>query len=158
LTSDSRGYQTHLSAFLDRWLPDEMRPDRGIVEAELEEIFHGFFNSPAHTELAGARILGREVPLLMPWNGQIMEGVIDVIYERDGLLYLADYKTDRIAREELKRGAERYRQQAQIYAEAARLSLKREVAAFKLIFLRLGEAVEIKPAREQGEFFPQARP
>jgi ATP-dependent helicase/nuclease subunit A len=104
-----------------------------------------FFRSSLQTyaELAAARILGREVSLLMPWNGQIMEGVIDVIYERDGLLYLADYKTDRIAREELEQGAERYRQQAQIYAEAARLSLKREVAAFKLIFLRLGEAVEI---------------
>ena len=33
----------------------------------------------------------------MPWNGQIMEGVIDLIYEKNGLLYLADYKTDRIA-------------------------------------------------------------
>ena len=143
LSADSRGYQTHLSAFIDHWLPDEMRPDCGAVQADLQEIFQGFFGSPAHAELAAARILGREVSLLMPWSGQIMEGVIDVIYEGDGLLYLADYKTDRIAHDELTRGAERYRQQAQIYAEAARLSLKREVAAFKLIFLRLGEAVEI---------------
>ncbi|MBI3063368.1 MAG: UvrD-helicase domain-containing protein [Deltaproteobacteria bacterium] len=153
LSADSRGYQTNLSAFIDRWLPDEMRPDRSAVEADLEEIFRGFFGSPAHAELAAARILGREVPLLMPWNGQIMEGVIDVIYERDGLLYLADYKTDRVSREELKRGAERYQQQAQIYAEAARLSLKREVAAFKLIFLRLGEAVEVKVAHATGGRF-----
>ena len=72
-----------------------------------------------------------------------MEGVIDLVYECDGLLYLADYKTDRMTREELKHGAEQYRQQAQIYAEAARLSLKRDVAAFKIIFLRLGEAVEV---------------
>ena len=37
-----------------------------------------FFRSKVYAELAGARILGREVPLLMPWNGQIMEGVIDL--------------------------------------------------------------------------------
>ena len=79
----------------------------------------------------------------MPWDGQIMEGVIDLIYEHDGLLYLADYKTDRIAREELTQGAERYRQQAQIYSRATRQSLQREVAAFKVIFLRLGEAVRV---------------
>ena len=27
-----------------------------------------------------------------------MEGVIDLIYEKNGLLYLADYKTDRITK------------------------------------------------------------
>jgi ATP-dependent exoDNAse (exonuclease V) beta subunit len=72
-----------------------------------------------------------------------MEGVIDLIYEKHGLLYLADYKTDRIKRNELRAGAERYRQQAEIYIEAARTSLGRQVAAFKLIFLRLGETVEV---------------
>ena len=79
----------------------------------------------------------------MPWNGRIMEGVIDLIYEKNGLLYLADYKTDRIESNELKRGVERYRQQAEIYIQAAEKSLQRQVAAFKLIFLRPGEAIEV---------------
>ncbi len=155
---DARAFMDPLKLTIDHWLPQDYRPQQAAIQNELEEIFFPFFRSKAYAELASARILGREVPLLMPWNGQIMEGVIDLIYECDGLLYLADYKTDRIAHEELEQGAERYREQAQIYAEAARLSLKREVAAFKLMFLRLGEAVEIKPAREQGELFPQARP
>ncbi len=102
-----------------------------------------YFRSKAYGELAGAKILGREVPLLMPWQDQIMEGVIDLIYEKNGLLYLADYKTDRIKRNELRIGAERYRQQAEIYIEAARKGLGRQVAAFKLIFLRLGESIEV---------------
>ena len=72
-----------------------------------------------------------------------MEGVIDLIYERKGLLYLADYKTDTIEGKDLRLRAQSYRQQAEIYSEAARRSLKREIAAFKLIFLRLGEAVEV---------------
>ena len=79
----------------------------------------------------------------MPWNGQIMEGVIDLIYEKNGLLYLADYKTDRLAKNELNQAADRYRQQAEIYTQAALQSLRREVAAFKVIFLRAGEAIEI---------------
>ena len=136
-------YGDRLAPFLDQWLPMELRPERARIHADLTEIFSVFFGSKIYSELATSQILGREVPLLMPWDGQIMEGVIDLIYEHDGLLYLADYKTDRIAREELTQGAERYRQQAQIYSRATRQSLQREVAAFKVIFLRLGEAVRV---------------
>ena len=79
-----------------------------------------------------------------------MEGVIDLIYEKNGLLYLADYKTDAIEARDLHAGAQRYRRQAEIYTQAARQSLKREVAAFNLIFLRLGEVIEVdvNPDRE----------
>jgi hypothetical protein len=45
----------------------------------------------------------------------------------------------------LNAGPAKYRHQAEIYSRAVRRSLKREVAAFKLIFLRLGEAVEVDP-------------
>ncbi len=72
-----------------------------------------------------------------------MEGVIDLIYEKNGLLYLADYKTDRITKDQLTEGAARYSQQAEIYSRAVKQSLGRELAAFKIIFLRLGEAVEL---------------
>jgi ATP-dependent helicase/nuclease subunit A len=85
-----------------------------------------FFASKIYSELATSQILGREVPLLMPWDGQIMEGVIDLIYEHDGLLYLADYKTDRIAREELTR-ARNATPASQIYSRRAAESSK-EVA------------------------------
>jgi ATP-dependent helicase/nuclease subunit A len=136
---------TRVGEFVDRFLPDKMRPDRKKILCELEEIFGAFIQSKIYAELSGARILGREVPLLMPWDGQIMEGVIDLIYERDGLLYLADYKTDTIGREEVSEGATLYHHQSHIYCEAVRQSLRREVARFKLIFLRLGEVVEIIP-------------
>jgi ATP-dependent helicase/nuclease subunit A len=132
-----------LGAFLSASVPAEYNQDANRIGEELRAILDRFINSGIYAELRKARILGREVPLLMPWNGQIMEGVIDLIYERNGLLYLADYKTDRIEAKDLRLGAERYRRQAEIYSEAARRSLKREVAAFKLIFLRLGETVEV---------------
>ena len=124
-------------------LPPEVESCREGIAGELQEILGGFLRSSAGAELAGARILGREVPLLMPWKGHIMEGVIDLIYEKNNLLYLADYKTDKLARGELVRGAERYRLQAEIYCQAVTQALRREPAAFKIIFLRLGEAIEL---------------
>jgi len=154
--ADTDNYRLQLGPFVERSFPEKSSEERASLEAELEKIFRGFFGSKAYRELAGARILGREVPLLMPWNGQIMEGVIDLIYERDGLLYLADYKTDSVSKEDLHEGVERYHQQAEIYSRAARESLRREVAAFKVIFLRLGEAIEIKITQAKGEGFSNA--
>jgi ATP-dependent helicase/nuclease subunit A len=142
---ETKTFSAELRQFIDHALPQDFHAARLEIESELQDILASFFRSKAYAELKQARILGREVPLLMPWNGQIMEGVIDLIYEQNGLLYLADYKTDRIDNRELRRGAERYRQQAEIYTQAAKQSLRREVAGFKLIFLRVGEAVEIAP-------------
>jgi ATP-dependent helicase/nuclease subunit A len=127
--------------------------NRQATWEELSEIFSSFFRSRAFAELSSASILGREVPLLMPWDGQIMEGVIDLIYERNRRIYIVDYKTDLVTRDDLLTAAERYRHQAEIYSQAVRRSLQREIAAFKLIFLRLGEAVEVKPDPKQGELF-----
>jgi ATP-dependent helicase/nuclease subunit A len=139
-------FEPQLRELVTRSLGQEFQPVRAEIEAELSEILGNFFLSQAYAELAQARVLGREVPLLMPWNGQIMEGVIDVIYEKNGLLYLADYKTDRLNGRELDQAAARYRQQAEIYCDAARQSLGRDIAAFKLFFLRLGAAVDLKLA------------
>src|SRR5262245_60205149 len=132
-----------MGLLLDQWLPSEFRQHREQIHAELVEIFCCFFGSKIYSALASSQILGREVSLLMPWDGQIIEGVIDLIYEHNGLLYLADYKTDRVARAELTDRAGHYRQQAQVYSRAALESLQREVAVFKVIFLRLGEAVQV---------------
>ncbi|HXV49536.1 MAG TPA: UvrD-helicase domain-containing protein [Candidatus Binatia bacterium] len=142
-SADVNGFEAELREFIGAALPREFHSNRGEIEADLREIFRCFFGSKVYRELATAAILGREVPLLMPWNGQIMEGVIDLLYEKNGLLYLADYKTDRIDRRELAPSAAEYRQQAEIYMTAARQCLRRDITAFKLIFLRLGDAVEL---------------
>ncbi len=155
LTASCDEFADQLRQFIDFALPKEFETARAAIESELLEIFRIFFNSKAYAELSSARILGREVPLLMPWDGKIMEGVIDLIYEKDGLLYVADYKTDRIVASELHEAAARYRQQAEIYSLAARQGLRREVAGFKLIFLRLGEAVQVPVSRDQGALFYQ---
>jgi ATP-dependent exoDNAse (exonuclease V) beta subunit len=49
-----------------------------------------------------------------------------------------------VERKDLAQAASRYHHQAEIYSEAARRVLKKDIAGFKLIFLRLGEAVEAR--------------
>ena len=118
------------------------RDDEGLLK-DVETILAPFFASPVYRELATATILGREVPLIMPWEDAIMEGVIDLVYERDGRLYVADYKSDAVDRSEAAAAVERYRRQAEVYTRAVRESLGREVEAFRCLFLRLGLAVDL---------------
>ena len=141
--SDPKTFRDKLTAFLERWMEPESSVERHQIQQELEEIFDLFFSSQAYAELASSQILGREVPLLISWDGQVMEGVIDLLYEKEGLLYLADYKTDRVRKKELSEVIKDYHHQVRIYSEAARRSLRRDVAGFKLVFLRLGEAIQV---------------
>ncbi len=72
-----------------------------------------------------------------------MEGRIDLIYQKDGGLWAADYKTDRVSEAESSGRADTYRVQAQIYSEAVHKALARELGGFKIIFVRLGKAVTV---------------
>jgi ATP-dependent helicase/nuclease subunit A len=109
----------------------------------MREILGAFFPSAAYRELAAARILGREVPLLLEWDdAAVMEGIIDLLYEKDGKIFIADYKSDRVEPDEVAEAVSRYHHQVAIYSEAVRRTLGKDVAGFKLIFLRLGESVE----------------
>ncbi len=72
-----------------------------------------------------------------------MEGAIDIAYTLDGRVWVADYKTDRVAEDELEERAAAYREQAAIYVEAVRRSLGLENVGCKLLFLRHGIAAQL---------------
>lgn len=117
--------------------------DVKCIKAEVIKIFAEFIGSEAYKELQVAQILGREVPILLNWNGQIIRGIIDILYKIDGHLIVADYKTDQITITGLPARAEKYRHQKSVYREAVKRCLKIDNPEFKLIFLRLGKAVTI---------------
>ncbi len=117
---------------------------------EMKAIWATLTGSPVYEELRSARILGRELPFVLPWDGQIMEGRIDLVYERQGQVYVADYKTDQVTDEDIAEVMHDYRHQARIYTEAVRRTLNRDVAAFRLILLRLGRGVDVPVEADGG--------
>ena len=133
-----------------RHAPELPAAQHRVVVRELKAIWATLTGSPVYRELRGARILGREIPFVLPWDGQIMEGVIDLVYERQGQLYVADYKTDQVTDGDIAGVMHDYRHQAQVYTEAVRHGLNRDVAAFRLILLRLGRGVDV-PAGSPSE-------
>ncbi len=113
------------------------------IKGEVVKILSTFLNSGAYRELQGAEILGREMPILLTWNGQIMRGIIDVLYRTDKGVFVADYKTDQVKIEDVTAKAVKYQHQKEVYTEALRRCLNVSNPQFKLIFLRLGEGIAV---------------
>lgn len=138
----SRGID-HLDSALAELLEPLWNRPEGAVE-ELSGLFRAFLASPVYEEIAKARILGRELPFLMGRDDQVIEGAVDLVYELDGRLWVADYKTDRVKPGEEDEAASRYSIQAGIYLDGVSRALNRQPAGFKLIYLRTGRAATLK--------------
>jgi len=117
--------------------------DTEQIKAESLKILSDFIDSEAYRELQDAEILGREVPILLKWNGEIMRGTIDILYKTDDRIIIADYKTERVISCDIAQHTEKYRRQKEIYVEAVKRCLNRDNPEFKLVFLRVGKAVSI---------------
>jgi ATP-dependent helicase/nuclease subunit A len=115
---------------------------RTPLRQEVQKIMHSFVRSKACQIISGAMILGKEVPILLNWDGKIMQGFIDIIYRHQGRTIVADYKTEMPSDQLLKEGSI-YHTQRRVYLEAVHRSLKIEGPSFQLIFLRSGEIVEL---------------
>jgi ATP-dependent helicase/nuclease subunit A len=134
---------------IERWLPDEWQHDREEILEEIRAMLGVLVRSEAYAELSGTVILGREVPFLGAVTQEggthtsIMEGRIDLIYEKDGGVWIADFKTDRVLDTEIAGRVDAYRCQAAIYTEAVRRAIGRRPRGFNLIFVRSGQTVPV---------------
>lgn len=124
-------------------MPDDAEVASAVTESLLE-LFGGFIQSELYQRLASATILGREVPFAMAWEeGQIVHGVMDVIYRLDGRIWIGDYKTDAVMAQDVPERAERYRAQMMLYKAAAEKSLGVSAISAQLLFLRCAVGYEL---------------
>ncbi len=112
------------------------------IKRDAVDLLSGFFISPVGRELGGQTLLARETPFLFAEGGTVVRGVIDLLYRRNGKLWVADFKTDRVQSGESLGRAERYAQQGRDYRTAVQRSLN-EPCGFEIIFLRTAERVDL---------------
>ncbi|MDP3090383.1 MAG: UvrD-helicase domain-containing protein [Nitrospira sp.] len=114
------------------------------VADSLRDVLGNFARSDLYQRLALATILGREVPFAMSWEeGQIVHGMMDVIYRLDDRIWIGDYKTDQVTAQNMPERAERYRSQMTLYKAAAQKSLGVSAISAQLLFLRCGVGYEL---------------
>lgn len=114
------------------------------ISDSLREVLGNFARSDLYQRLALATILGREVPFAMSWEeGQIVHGMMDVIYRLDDRIWIGDYKTDLVMAKDVPERAERYRSQMTLYKAAAEKSLGVSAISAQLLFLRCAVGFEL---------------
>ena len=123
-----------------RSLLERRSPGPRWEQAELEAgaVLKGFLSSPAARELAGADILGREVPFAYAEGRTVVRGAVDLVYRLKGRLVVADFKSERVEEKSAAKIREKYAQQGRAYLEAIKLAWG-EDADFRLLFLRRPE-------------------
>ena len=142
-SSPLSGLMEQIDPVLQAMLRSEEQTLLPVVTDSLRELLTIFGESPLYDRLRSSKILGREVPFVMPWSErQVMEGVIDLVYRFDGELWIADYKTDVVSSDQAEVRAEQYRIQSEVYKAAIRRSLQQE-PRFHCLFLRCATAVEL---------------
>ena len=110
-------------------------PDR---EAEVRTLVERCLASPVTARALVARQMWREVPFTIPWEDGLAVGRMDMLFEEDGRLVIVDYKTDTVAPEAIEAAVESHRSQAEMYAAAATMATRMQVAEVVFVFARAG--------------------
>jgi len=101
-------------------------------------------SQPVRAAVASGRFY-REVPVGICWQGTLLEGYVDLLYEHeDGSLSVIDYKTDHIAATEIDGRMHHYRLQGGAYAMALERATQRTVSSVEFVFAALGRSVAVE--------------
>jgi ATP-dependent helicase/nuclease subunit A len=96
--------------------------------------------SPLLARARNASQVWREVPFCIPYQGQIREGCIDLLFAEGERLVLVDYKTDDVEAAQLSEAIETHRAQLDLYREAVKQLTGDHPAETLLYFVRRGIA------------------
>ncbi|MDR1684448.1 MAG: UvrD-helicase domain-containing protein [Elusimicrobiota bacterium] len=114
-------------------------PDEESKEAQT--IIEHFVKTDLFKELKQMRLLAAEMPFTFKdKTGRIISGVIDAVFEtKEGNVFIADYKSDKIEKENIKERSLMYKTQLEYYKAAAQIILPGAQITTALIYLRPAE-------------------
>lgn len=118
----------------------------GVAERanEARSLIEAALRSPIVQEALASGRFWHEVPVGVEADGTLLEGRIDLLFERsDGSLVIVDFKTDRIDRETVAARADSYRLQGGAYALAVERVTGKPVSSVAFVFAALDGQVEV---------------
>ena len=99
--------------------------------------------SPVVRRAAASGRYYRELFISVPCENGLVEGFIDLLFEEEGTLVMADYKTDVLDSRAEEERLEQYNLQAGAYALAVSEITKKSVKEVVLLFVRSGKEVNL---------------
>jgi ATP-dependent helicase/nuclease subunit A len=85
----------------------------------------------------------RELPLFFPDGADLVEGVVDLVFEEDGQLVVVDYKTDQIEPGQAFAQAAHHAPQLQLYGRGLAQATGQSIKERLVLFTTLGQVVPV---------------
>ncbi len=85
----------------------------------------------------------RELPLVFPDGSDLVEGIVDLVFEEDGELVVVDYKSDAITADEALDRANHHAPQLRLYGRGLTQATGLPVKERLVLFTSLGTAVKV---------------
>jgi ATP-dependent helicase/nuclease subunit A len=129
-----------------RGMADALAPSFGLDAGAAERAAAAAERALALPVMQRARAsarLWRELPLWFPEGPELLEGIIDLVFEEDGSLVLVDYKTDAIAAEQALAQAAHHAPQLQLYGRGLAQAMGLPVRERLVLFTALGQVVAV---------------
>ena len=98
---------------------------------------------PVMQRARSAQRLWRELPVLFPDGGDLIEGVVDLVFEDEGGLVVVDYKTDHITDDQALAQAAHHAPQLQLYGRGLAQATGLPVRERLVLFTALGRTVPV---------------
>ncbi len=137
---------TETAAARVRAMADALAPSFGLdpaVAARAAAEVAGVLRSPLIDRARRATRVWRELPLWFPDGAQLVEGVVDLVFEEDGQLVVVDYKTDAITPDQALAQAAHHAPQLQLYGRGLAQALGRPVRERLVVFTALARSVPV---------------
>ncbi len=106
--------------------------------AELACLVQKTLEHPLLLRAHRAKRIFKELPFSYSFEGLLIEGIVDLLFEEKEGLVIVDYKTDAVSRAELESRWRAYRRQGSIYAAAMADISGQAVKEVSFIFVRKG--------------------
>ena len=129
-----------------RGMADALAPSFGLDPAAAQRAADAAERALALPVMQRARAAARvwrELPLWFPEGAELLEGVIDLVFEEDGALVVVDYKTDGIAPGQALAQAAHHAPQLQLYGRGLAQALGRPVRERLVLFTSIGQVVAV---------------
>jgi ATP-dependent helicase/nuclease subunit A len=83
------------------------------------------------------------MPVWFPDGGELVEGVVDLVFEEEGGLVVVDYKTDQIAPPQALAQAAHHAPQLQLYGRGLAQAMNMPVRERLVLFTALGRTIPV---------------
>ena len=113
-------------------------------QSDLLQLMENFYHSAVYQTISAMEIMGVEMPFSLNTPQGVVSGVIDLLAkDKEGTIWVFDYKTDQVKAGEKEESAQKYAAQLGIYTQAMQQIYPSSKVQSAVVFMRTATLVQL---------------